>query len=145
MYLYSRTHACTHACAHAQACTHTRIPMHARMRVCSDDLLHMCRWCSEPHPSAQCGAPSLTPMLSLLAPPSVRWECADPPRLHEILEPLRPCWSQMAFSGIPHLHWDCCKFIPLDSEYDRAKAPPYNGSDPTSPLEVWKPLCVRTY
>ena len=24
----------------------------------------------------------------------------------------------------------------IDAEYDRAKVPPYNGSDPTSPLEV---------
>ena len=32
----------------------------------------------------------------------------------------------------------------LDTEYDRAKVPPYNGSDPTSPLEVQKPLCFQT-
>ena len=33
---------------------------------------------------------------------------------------------------------------PFDTEYDRAKGPPHDGSDPTSPLEVYKPLCFQT-
>ena len=32
-----------------------------------------------------------------------------------------------------------------DTKYDRAKLPPYNGSDPTSPHQVYKPLRFHTY
>ena len=31
----------------------------------------------------------------------------------------------------------------FDTEYDQAKVPPYNGSDPTSPLEVKSPFASR--
>ena len=43
--------------------------------------------------------------------------------------------------------WDLCHVscFCFDTEYDRAKVPPYNTSDPTSPLESWKPLCFQTY
>ena len=33
----------------------------------------------------------------------------------------------------------------IDTEYDRAKVPPYNGSDPTSRLERYMPLGFQTY
>ena len=32
-------------------------------------------------------------------------------------------------------------FAAVDTEYDRVEAPLHSGSDPTSPLEVPKPLC----
>ena len=33
----------------------------------------------------------------------------------------------------------------VDTEYDRAKVPPYNGNDPRSPLVVSKPFCFHPY
>ena len=104
--------------------------------LCRDPEINVSSWCifllrsAVPSPLQSCDVPTVL----VLNPSDQLWNLSEEGLVmcHQVSLVCHQGWQVLSKNLSATIHSAC---LNIDAEHDRAKLPPYNGSDPTSPLE----------